>query len=314
MSSQPKPHRTAAKTAPFSQKGALRSHASRSAITTSLRKAKRGQMIEMKRHMKLAPPSSSGNPYQSVTDHVKETISEAESIVRCCSDRFSDSLSKLSTSVERLCVLISPSEIDNTTKVGDTKQRVDASYDSSSAGIAANAILSHVTQYQNGKNYLAFLLADALAMILDQSGTATPSLQSLQSQAAIALTQLSATEPPPPPLLFNNQEQFSPYGHPGQEVSHVLSSSPTSWCYVMVNSRALGSLVQKTASLSTRCEVDISEKCVWAIGNLAGDSEMARESLTKMDAQSRLVKCISFGLSSIASNPSSETASSATFI
>jgi hypothetical protein len=110
MSTQPT-HREAAKSAPFASKGVSRSHAARSAMTTSLRKAKRSQMVEMKRHMKLNISSSGGNPYKMTNDHVTETVSMAECIVECCSHEFNNSFAKLSSSLERLCVLISPSEL-----------------------------------------------------------------------------------------------------------------------------------------------------------------------------------------------------------
>lgn len=268
-------------------------------------------MVEMKRHMRLASSSRGGNPYLKVEECIQETIAVAESIAQCCSQQSLDDASakKLSSSLERLLVLISPTELNNATKIGDTQQQRDggASYDSSLSGIAANAILSHRVPYQNNeKMYLAFLLADTLATVLgaDATDASDASLQSIQSQVSITLTQLSATEPPPPPITSYDQEQFSPYGHPSHEMNHVLADAPTSWCFVLVNSRALEALIQRitVTPKSSIYDVDTVEKCVWAIGNMAGDSEMAREALVKMGAVSRLFGCISFGMSTLSAS------------
>lgn len=269
-------------------------------------------MIQMKRHMMLASTSTSSssgnNPYLQVEEHTQETLAVAESIVRCCSSQqsFNDdaSLQNLSSSVERFVALISPTEqlADTATKIGDTHKKQCASYDSSLSGIAANAILTCLVSCPESekKKYLAFLLADALAFVLGVNATSSSLLllQSIQSQAAIALTQLSATEPPPPPVTsyggFSSTYQ-NPTAH---------DASPTSWCFVMVNSNALEALIQKITLMMTTPatkptiprDVDTIEKCVWAIGNLAGDSEMAREALVDKGAIPRLIGCVSFGL------------------
>ncbi|KAL3793151.1 hypothetical protein HJC23_005653 [Cyclotella cryptica] len=344
MSTSRPHHRTGTKSTPFStaagQRSDSRSHATRSAMTTSIRKAKRGQVLDRKRHMKFVPSSSADakNPYRRVEEHVKETVEVAESIVQLCRCNESSTWNEstfvaLSSSLERLCFLVSPTESDTMgTKIGATSKQpgsMDAggiSYDSSVGGIAGNAILSHFIDRQKVKppsfqqqqstdqpmndNNLAFLLADSLALILDTttSGTSSSKLQSLQVHAAIALTQLSATEPAPPPVASFDQDQFSPYGHPPREFATALASAPTSWCYVLVNCRALSSLIHKmtipnnaTASVNS-CVIDICEKCTWTIGNLAGDSEMAREALSKMGMLPRLISCISWGIASLTSD------------
>jgi len=302
MSSQSKPHRAAAKSTPFSQQGPSRSRATRSNVTTSLRKAKRGQLVDMKRHMKLPASSAVSNPYLGVDDRIRDTISAAESIVRCCQESINSVA--LTSSLEQLCVLISPSEFDTATKIGDINREIMGnSYDSSLAGIAANAILTRVCQYKNETRYLAFFLADALATILNSAAGGDPSLQAMQEHAAIALIQLSTIEPPPAAAAITSydQDQFSPYGHLSPEQNNQLLSAPTSWCNVLVNSQALHALIQ-TIRPPSSYNVQIVEKCVWSIGNLAGDSIMAREALVGMGAVSLLVGCISYGLSSLDSN------------
>ncbi|KAL7486569.1 hypothetical protein ACHAW6_015180 [Cyclotella cf. meneghiniana] len=345
MSTSSKPHRRAGiKSTPFStavgQTSGSRSQAARSAMTTSIRKAKRGQVLETKRHMKFLPSSSAfaPNPYRRVDEHVKETLEVAECIVRfcCCNESspWSEAiLVTLSSYLERLCFLISPTDSDTMgTKPGTTSKQITSidaggvSYDSSLAAIAANAILSHFVDTQKinpqalqqqqrsphqpmHEDNLAFILAESLALILNATTAENSSakLQSIQVHAAIALTQLSATEPPPPPVTSFDQDQFSPYGHPPLELSSALASAPPSWCHVVVNSRALSSLIQKmtipalTASI-TPCDIDICQKCTWAIGNLAGDSETARDALSKMGTLPRLISSVSWGLASLTSD------------
>ena len=269
-------------------------------------------MVEMKRHMKFVPHSVSGakNPYLRVDEHVKEAVEMAESIVKMCTTQFSDSsLQTLSALLERFCFLVTPSDGDATTKAGrNTGGAHGASYDSSLAAVAANSILSRFmmdTRQPNENTSLAFILANALAQILGASNTASQ-FQSIQIQAAIVLTQLSAMEPPPPPNLSFDQDQFSPYGHPPQELASSLELAPSSWCHVLVHSQALSALIQKVTMPSSMAsitphDVNICEKCVWAIGNLAGDSEMAREALLEAQTLTQMIRCISWGIASIQS-------------
>jgi len=267
------------------------------------------------------------NPYSRDSRHVKETIELATSIVRACSNgQLNDHLSSSSSAslLERMCVLLTPNDSDDGVVVRKNNPPpvpiVGASYDSSMAGIAANSLLLQFiggdSQNNGGQstNNLAFLLANALAHILDSNATTSNSThandddthhrRSVQIKAAIVLNQLAATEPSSAPIDIVSpfdQEQFSPYGHPPPPNNMATTGTiPTSWCHVLVHSQALSTLVQQlptTQAVSFNNELELCEKCVWAIGNLAGDSIMAKDALLKMGALPRLIKCVSLGFS-----------------
>ena len=249
------------------------------------------------------------NPYSNESQYVSETIEVAKSIVTICSQTAApsdDVLTTLNSCLDRLYMLVSPDDdADATTKssgISKQGQPDGASYDSSMAGIAANSMLSQfadTSQGQNKTTNLAVLLANTLAQILINSTT-----RALQMKAALALIQLAAKEPPPPLASAFDQDQFSPYGHPQNmsPSSAVVHDIPTSWCYVLVNSNALSALVQQLPSPTSSAnnnaiDIELCEKCAWAIANLAGDSIMAREALQNMGALSKLTACISLGTS-----------------
>lgn len=271
---------------------------------------------------------SGGNPYEMDATHIKETIKTAESIIQLESATVRDDawFSPLSKSLERLSVLLTPGDeigVSLTgTKMGDTSNRgapSGVSYDSSAAGMAANALLTKFiynpanNNPQSTKENLAVLLANALARILSPSNNfeensisnlPTALLHSMKIQAVIAITQLAATEPPPPPLSSFDQEEYSPYGHPPPSLASTLASAPTSWCHLFVNSNVLPSLIKHlskipdaSAPVPSNLEIDLVEKCIWAIGNLAGDSEMARQSIIQSPVTvPKLISCVSFGI------------------
>lgn len=175
---------------------------------------------------------------------------------------------------------------------------------------------------------LAFLLAHALSHILHYTTTdkcvmfsnIRHSYQKVRITAAITLNQLAATEPPPPSMATSSPlEEYSPYGPPPTPASQI-SSIPPSWCYVIVHSPALQALVQnidpppnsspppppqfhphsiKAEINKFNDRVQLCEKCVWAVGNLAGDSELARMALLQEDMGivSKLMQCVILGLS-----------------
>jgi len=282
--------------------------------------------------MKLLPNSPSypsdpvggtdqkSNPYSADSNHIRETIEVATSIVRVCSQQGGVTSEPLSSLLEKICLLLTPQEDDDISKGSRgwasstmTKHHgtpAGASYDSTMAGMAANSILSNFLLEGNPsqENNLAFLLANALARILGNSATsdvttpnsmnATSSYQSNQIKAVIALNQLAATEPPPPLASSFDQEKFSPYGHPPKQLSATaLSAIPTSWCHALVHSNALPALVQRVPSslnsfLGNENGLELCAKCVWVIGNLAGDSEMARGALQRMEVLPRLIGCL----------------------
>eukprot|EP00578_Thalassiosira_sp_NH16_P014595 CAMPEP_0181121702 /NCGR_PEP_ID=MMETSP1071-20121207/24890_1 /TAXON_ID=35127 /ORGANISM="Thalassiosira sp., Strain NH16" /LENGTH=794 /DNA_ID=CAMNT_0023206561 /DNA_START=119 /DNA_END=2506 /DNA_ORIENTATION=+ len=327
--------RAPAKSTPFASRAGqtTRSHLQRSSMTNSLRKAKRGQTVAKKRHIALQNSSShplstttttcQDNPYGRDARHVEETIELATSIVRVCSEQGSGlssasmngdtSTPPLPSLLERMCVLLTPEDTDNAQVPPNRHPPAGASYDSSMAGIAANSLLSqfvggsrHAQNNQSIRPNLAFLLADALAHILNTTITIGPTStasydESTKIKATIIMNQLAATEPPPPVASSFDQEQFSPYGHPPN--MPPAASIPTSWCYVLVHSQALSALVQQlplpapSSANHPRGGLELCEKCVWAIGNLAGDSEMARDALRSMGALPGLIGCLSLGVS-----------------
>lgn len=293
--------------------------------------------MALKRHMKLVPsaassvlPSSSlgvacaetvamerDNPYEKDAVYVKDTILVAESIVQICAQGDLMAVqATLPSMLERLCILISPSNDVDATRNDRTGQsggiasqedaKAGACYDSTSAGMAANALLTQFVSInqpsqQSTQENLAVLLANALAHILNTMNSTDTSIKAMQMQSAIALTQLAATEPPPPPVTSFDQEQYSPYGHPPPSTMNRLASAPTSWCFVIVTSSALAALVSKlpqpsATAFDNTCDLDLCWKCVWSIGNLAGDSETAREALRGMQVLPRLITCISLGI------------------
>ncbi|KAL7470654.1 hypothetical protein ACHAXS_010927 [Conticribra weissflogii] len=132
----------------------------------------------------------------------------------------------------------------------------------------------------------------------------------MKIQTVIAITQLAAMEPPPPLMSSFDQEEYSPYGHPPPTAASDLVSAPTSWCHLFVNSNVLPTLIQHlsiipdTSSLLPSNEViDLVEKCIWAIGNLAGDSEMARQSIIQSTVTvPKLISCLSLGIAFVTSS------------
>lgn len=265
-----------------------------------------------KRHMPFPPTSTQvhQNPYITNDMHVKKTIEIATSIVHNVYSQAGDRAASLLPLLEQLCILLTPTDVHMACQKAINQTNRDppsgASYDSSIAAIAANSLLSQVVEvtFSQRKN-LAFLLADALAKILCSTAN-TPDAtlyHSTQIKAAIVLNQLAATEPPPPIDSSFDQEQFSPYGHPQRSSrSEIIASTPTSWCHVIVHSGALPTLVQHIPPLTDgniKSNMDLvfspgshelAEKCVWVIGNLSGESEIARGELQRMGALPRLIR------------------------
>ncbi|KAL7436031.1 hypothetical protein ACHAXM_005006, partial [Skeletonema potamos] len=170
---------------------------------------------------------------------------------------------------------------------------------------------------------LAVLLANSLGYII--SSTQPPPQQqqqqqhtnidnnSLQIKAVIILNQLAATDPPPPRQEHQQQQILL-------SAPNVLGSSlsagkeiPTSWCHVIVNSTALSSLLQQLHTSATTItttttnntttsitnNITLCEKCVFVIGNLLGDSFMARQTLLELGALSHLIACVKVGLETL---------------
>ena len=192
----------------------------------------------------------------------------------------------------------------------------------------------HPQREVNSNNNLAFMFANSLSQILlpsnEDCGTTTNNTiddiihnnnhhyrQGIRIKAAIIVNQLAATEPPPPTTTMMesslvNQEEYSPYGQYSPPPT-MSSQIPPSWCYVLVHSLALRSIVHhihptSRQSFNTSLMQDIDglqlcEKCVWAVGNLAGDSELARMALLKeedddedMGIVPKLLGCLMLGL------------------
>ena len=182
-----------------------------------------------------------------------------------------------------------------------------ASYDSSMVGMAANAILSQFMDEEGvvssssgggggGANNLAVLLANSLGHIVSstqQLSANHDSSSNLQIKAAIVLNQLAATDPPPPQQLTESAVLGAPASATRREI-------PTSWCHVIVNSpTVLSSLLQQLPSRFTTnsiTNITLCEKCVFVIGNLLGDSFMARQALIELGALSNLIACVRLGL------------------
>eukprot|EP00985_Skeletonema_marinoi_P001195 scaffold476_cov77-Skeletonema_marinoi.AAC.10 len=341
-------HRIPTKQTPFSttttNNGASSSRHQRTTMTTSIRKAKRGQTVARKRHMNMQfgtkdinSTSSDGgggkmvnNPYSRDGQHVKEAIQLAQSIVRLCStttlnNNVNETATvmqqqfQLATALDRLCVLLTPDDADinpssqqlnishdlNYFAAGTTHGVGGISYDSSMAGMAANAILS---QFITDGNNLAVVLANSLGSILStqqQQITSVDSINSLQVKAVVVLNQLAATDPPPPQ---QHQQQLSSEANVSLSLGAPPKEIPTSWCHVIVNSTALSSLLQHllpnaTAAANnnstTHSNIALCEKCVFVIGNLLGDSFMARQALLELGALSSLIACVGLGLERI---------------
>ena len=166
MSSSPT-HRTPAKTTPFSTTATTsggsgggvattRSQQQRSATTLSIRKAKRNQTVAKKRMMDIKHQIVVDNPYSKDSNHVKETISIATSIVQICSNTNTqiEGASSLSDLLDRLCILITPNDVNDTTIT---------------VGVAANSILSSILELLEGTFNLAFLLSTSLSTILNNT-------------------------------------------------------------------------------------------------------------------------------------------------
>mmetsp|Transcript_9671 Transcript_9671/g.19506 ORF Transcript_9671/g.19506 Transcript_9671/m.19506 type:complete len:781 (+) Transcript_9671:189-2531(+) len=347
-------HRIPTKQTPFSttttNNGASSSRHQRTTMTTSIRKAKRGQTVARKRHMNMqfgtkdinTTSSDDGggkmanNPYSRDGQHVKEAIQLAQSIVRLCSTTTLNNLVnetatvmqqqfQLATALDRLCVLLTPDDADinpssqqlnishdlNYCFAASTNNGVGgASYDSSMAGMAANAILSQfITDGSGGNdNNLAVVLANSLGSILStkqqQNTNVVDSINSLQIKAVIVLNQLAATDPPPPQ---QHQQQLSSESNTSLSLGAPPKEIPTSWCHVIVNSTALSSLLQHLLpnaaaannNSTTHSNIALCEKCVFVIGNLLGDSFMARQALLELGALSSLIACVGLGLERI---------------
>mmetsp|Transcript_24101 Transcript_24101/g.41027 ORF Transcript_24101/g.41027 Transcript_24101/m.41027 type:complete len:777 (-) Transcript_24101:22-2352(-) len=342
-------HRIPTKQTPFStttnNNAASSSRHQRTTMTTSIRKAKRGQTVARKRHMNMQfgtkdinSTSSDGgggkmvdnNPYSRDGQHVKEAIQLAQSIVRLCSTTTLNNnvneiatvmQQQLATALDRLCVLLTPDDADinpssqqlnishdlNYFAAGTTNGVGGISYDSSMAGMAANSILS---QFITDGNNLAVVLANSLGSILStqqQQSTNVDSINSLQIKAVVVLNQLAATDPPPPQQ--HQQQQLSSEANVSLSLgAPSITEIPTSWCHVIVNSTALSSLLQHllpnaTAAANnnstTHSNIALCEKCVFVIGNLLGDSFMARQALLELGALSSLIACVGLGLERI---------------
>eukprot|EP00984_Skeletonema_dohrnii_P020465 scaffold9984_cov148-Skeletonema_dohrnii-CCMP3373.AAC.16 len=317
-------------------------------MTTSIRKAKRGQTVARKRHMHMQVGTNNinnassdvgakmvDNPYSRDGQHVKEAIQLAQSIVRLCSTTLNNNVNEtitvmqqqfqLATALDRLCVLLTP---DDDADINPSSQQLNishdlnyfatstnngvggASYDSSMAGMAANSILSQfITDGSGDDNNLAVMLANSLGRILStqqQQNTNVDSINSLQLKAVVVLNQLAATDPPPPQQ--QQQQQLSSEANISLSLGAPSPKEiPTSWCHVIVNSTALSSLLQHllptaTAAANnnnTHSNIALSEKCVFVIGNLLGDSFMARQALLELGALSSLIACAGLGLERI---------------
>ena len=84
--------------------------------------------------------------------------------------------------------------------------------------------------------------------------------------------------------------------------SSSLSLTELGWCGVLLLSNAVSALVQVVSQFTTVIQksqsfpspsiIALCEQCVWAIGNLAGDSQKARENLSKLGALPPLVQCL----------------------
>ena len=287
MSSSSPTHRIPAKTTPFSTTSgsgggsgggaATRSQQQRSATTLSIRKAKRNQSVAKKRMMSInlvQLQQQQVNPYSKDSNHVKETISIATSIVQICSNTNTqiEGASSLSNMLDRLCILITPNDIDDTTIT---------------VGVAANSLLSQsITIPGGGTNDLAFVLATSLSTILSN----TSYDESIKIKAVVVLNQLAATEPPP--IVSSSFDQYSPYGNTNQSSKVEI---PTSWCYVLVNSGTLNQLVSLLNNDNVS-SIELSTKVIGVIGNLAGDSEVARSKLYELNVLPLLIKCLLAGL------------------
>jgi len=345
-------HRIPTKQTPFStttnNNGASSSRHQRTTMTTSIRKAKRGQTVARKRHMNMqfgtkdinsngddvGGKMANNNPYSRDGQHVKEAIQLAQSIVRLCStitlnNNVNETATvmqqqfQLATALDRLCVLLTPDDADinpssqqlnishdlNYFATSTTNGVGGISYDSSMAGMAANAILSQfITDGSGGNdNNLAVVLANSLGSILStkqQQNTNVDSINSLQIKAVVVLNQLAATDPPPPQ---QHQQQLSSEANVSLSLGAPPKEIPTSWCHVIVNSTALSSLLQHLLpnaaaannNSTTLANIALCEKCVFVIGNLLGDSFMARQSLLELGALSSLIACVGLGLERI---------------
>ena len=309
---------------------ATRSQMQRIAMTTSIRKAKRNQTVSRKRHMPVSQATSStasaiaftntsvtvqlvDNPYTKDSNHVKETIELVHMIFTKIHGKQGEEgapssqkqQSRLSAMLDRLCILITPA--DNT-------------INNCTSCVAANSILSQFvvppaeqqqrlsssSQQSSRQDNLAFLFAQALSNILHNSDNLYDTATRIK--AVIVLNQLAATEPLPP-NSFSEEEsnnQFSPYAN--NQPHHIklspsqIANIPTSWCFVLVQSSALSALVTRlssSSSLSTNEEVELIGKVIGVIGNLAGDSEMARNELVNLDILVLLIGCLLNGLDMI---------------
>lgn len=363
-------HRLPTKQTPFvaTSSDGTRSHHQRTAMTTSIRKARRGQTVSRKRHVQFASHmnnigggnrggqmTTDDNPYSKDAQHIKEAIRLSRSIVRLCSST-QQQQQQLAIALDRLCVLLTPDDEDvnpssqqmnishdlNNNSHDYAAERNSAaggiSYDSSMAGMAANAILSQFItlddcdhdeggmmmmdatekKYGDRSNNLAVLLANSLGYIISptqqqqqqQNTNIDNNNSSLQIKAVIVLNQLAATDPPPPQQLLSSESSMLGALPPPPPASLLSSSTgkeiPTSWCHVIVNSTALSSLLQQLPTTTTTTtsatntpptnNIALCEKCVFVIGNLMGDSFMARQTLLELGALSILIACVRLGL------------------
>eukprot|EP00986_Skeletonema_menzelii_P003173 scaffold943_cov159-Skeletonema_menzelii.AAC.7 len=386
-------HRIPTKQTPFSSTNnggaATVGRHQRATLTTSIRKAKRGQTVARKRHMQLVGnvinnnnntnsagdddgirgKTTDNNPYSRNGQHIKDAIHYAQIIVQLCSSSPSNNtttmnqasviMQQLATSLDRLCELLTPDEADINPSSQQQQMNLSlglnsdyaatnhnfmyhpprdtaASYDSSMAGMTANAILSQfITNAGSGQDTnLAVALADSLGSIIlsshqsthynnnnivSNSSNDTNNNSSLAIKAVIVLNQLAATDPPPPPPNQQQQQQTI-----FEESSNVVLDNtapprhiPTSWCHVIVNSSALSSILQQlfpricvgtttannsnsnNTTLVVVNNIAICEKCVFVIGNLLGDSFMARQALLELGALSTLIACVGMGLEKV---------------
>ncbi len=265
------------------------------------------------------------NPYSRDGNHVKEAIQLAQSIVRLCStfntataannDTTLLQHQQLAAALDRLCILLTPDDTDinpssqlknmspreyiaanvTGTDFFDQMERKSQVYDSSMAGMAANAILSQFIGANDGN--LAVALANSLGCILshNNNNNNTNSSDCLQIKAVIVLNQLAATDPPPPQQFASSLFEDSNVmlgNAPTKEI-------PTSWCHVIVNSTVLSLVLDQLKRVDNN-NIALCEKCIFVIGNVLGDSFMARQTLLELGAlPTILIACVKMGLEKI---------------
>lgn len=130
----------------------------------------------------------------------------------------------------------------------------------------------------------AFLLCQALANIL----ISTNADVATQLEAAKVLTNLAAMDSLKESSSSNAVEEEFDY-YDGQQMKNR-----TNWCDMIIDSQAYSALIQVLVSFvsssspptdtlviigTTQAILDLCEQCCWALGNLAGDSQRARDTV-----------------------------------